>query len=468
MFGGRDSNNQMSEGVWEWDGAQWSFSDAIGPSGREGHGLCYDKAHDVTFLFGGRDSSGAYLHDTWVWNGDVWSQIQVSAPPPRAFFTMAYDVNRQRIVLFGGVNEDSLFGDTWEWDGAEWSLVTIDGPQPRIYSDMCYLPPSGCFIYGGQAGFGGALLNDTWLWNGSNWDLINAGADDPQARRNHQVENWFEELILFGGLGGVSQDSNLSDTWYMWDPTWYDASPSNHPPARAMASSVALDSWETPIFLIGGTDGQQIFHDIWIFTYEFGDYYVPGDANQSGQFDGLDIVYLVNYYKGYGAPPPYVYYGCLLGRDLYAAADLNGNCEVNGIDVVYGVAYLKGLQPSILYCPNCPPFTIGIRHTEIRGDCIGTALEDSSYMYLEAIGNDLHIHHINATYQCCLEYFVSYQIAGNDITATEQDFGPPCDCLCNFNLESILHDLGAGQYTVTLIGIYGDTVGVEGVNIPGL
>jgi subtilisin family serine protease len=60
--------------------------------------------------------------------------------------------------------------------------------------------------------------------------------------------------------------------------------------------------------------------------------FVPGDVNGSGDVNGLDVVYLVNYLKGIGPIPP----------DPILRADANGSCAVNGIDVSYLVIFLKG------------------------------------------------------------------------------------------------------------------------------
>jgi hypothetical protein len=67
--------------------------------------------------------------------------------------------------------------------------------------------------------------------------------------------------------------------------------------------------------------------------------FVPGDANGSGDVNGLDVVYLVNYLKGGPAPDPLL------------SADANGSCSVNGIDVSYLINYLKGGPPP--YAGNC-------------------------------------------------------------------------------------------------------------------
>ena len=57
----------------------------------------------------------------------------------------------------------------------------------------------------------------------------------------------------------------------------------------------------------------------------------PGDANSSGDINGIDVIYLANYFKGWG-PPPAEPLEC----------DTNGDCIFNGLDETYLVNYLKG------------------------------------------------------------------------------------------------------------------------------
>ena len=64
-----------------------------------------------------------------------------------------------------------------------------------------------------------------------------------------------------------------------------------------------------------------------------------GDANCSGSVNGIDVVYLVAYFKGIGNS-----YCCL------CTGDTNNNGSVNGIDITYLVAYFKGQVPSLAPC----------------------------------------------------------------------------------------------------------------------
>jgi hypothetical protein len=59
--------------------------------------------------------------------------------------------------------------------------------------------------------------------------------------------------------------------------------------------------------------------------------YLVGDVNNNGYVNGIDLCYMVAYFKGLNPPPVHM-----------MSADVNGNCTVNGIDVIYFTIYLKG------------------------------------------------------------------------------------------------------------------------------
>lgn len=80
--------------------------------------------------------------------------------------------------------------------------------------------------------------------------------------------------------------------------------------------------------------------------------YIPGDINNNGSYNGIDITYGVSYLKG-GPQPPYVC-DCPPHGYIFPSGDINGNCAFNGIDITYGVNYLKGMGDSPSQCPDCP------------------------------------------------------------------------------------------------------------------
>lgn len=92
--------------------------------------------------------------------------------------------------------------------------------------------------------------------------------------------------------------------------------------------------------------------------------YVPGDANNSGEANGIDVGYLINYFKG-GNPPP-LQMDCPPHGLFYPACDANGNCTVNGIDITFMVNFFKGGSP-LSYCVDCPPTLMLNRIVESSG-----------------------------------------------------------------------------------------------------
>nr|MBN2276376.1 hypothetical protein [candidate division Zixibacteria bacterium] len=175
-----------------------------------------------------------------------------------------------------------------------------------------------------------------------------------------------------------------------------------------------------------------------------------GDINGNGQIDILDGTYLIIYlYRGGPAPPNPL------------MADLDGSGNINILDVTFLINWLYKGGPG----PNCGD----LDHQDIRGECLryDPPPDSADYMVTEVIGNDLYIYHFNAYYNCCLAYVVDYEIEDYNITAVESDTGAPCDCICYFDLKTILYDLDDGEYVVRLIGIEGDTVGVDTVTVNG-
>jgi hypothetical protein len=84
--------------------------------------------------------------------------------------------------------------------------------------------------------------------------------------------------------------------------------------------------------------------------------YVVGDVNGSGNANGLDVTFGVNYFK-YGYPPPYgsCPHPCPLHEDLFKGGDVNASCTYNGVDITYMVSYFKWFINPLRPCPACPP-----------------------------------------------------------------------------------------------------------------
>jgi len=79
--------------------------------------------------------------------------------------------------------------------------------------------------------------------------------------------------------------------------------------------------------------------------------YVVGDVNGTDSYNGLDITYGVNFFKGGSLP---LCPECPPCNSFYYCGDVNATCSYNGLDVTYGVNYFKGGDGPIP-CGDCPP-----------------------------------------------------------------------------------------------------------------
>jgi hypothetical protein len=103
--------------------------------------------------------------------------------------------------------------------------------------------------------------------------------------------------------------------------------------------------------------GQTTIVDVTLYETSGGCVYVTGDVNNSGAYNGLDVTYGVNFFKGGAAP----FYSCECtpGNTWYVAGDVNNSCNYNGLDITYGVAFFKGGSLP-MPCADCPPASLSI------------------------------------------------------------------------------------------------------------
>jgi hypothetical protein len=117
--------------------------------------------------------------------------------------------------------------------------------------------------------------------------------------------SWLDWILGYSGLDSVFTGEN--EHTYYFEARTYDLAGNQEPFSGIAESQTEVDTSYT------------------------GPPFIPGDANNSGEVNGLDVIFLVNFLKGIGPVP-----------DPYLAADANGSCTVNGLDVTYLVAFFKG------------------------------------------------------------------------------------------------------------------------------
>ncbi len=196
----------------------------------------------------------------------------------------------------------------WLVDGAG-NKSCLNRAQDTIKFDN--VPPSGCVASSPEQT---NLLNFNVSWStGGDVGSGLSGIYDVRSR-DGSGGTWVDWRIGISGLS--STFSGLNGHTYYFEARARDLAGNLEPFTGAPEAQTLVDTT-----LIGPT-------------------FVPGDANGSGDVNGLDVVYLISYLKG-GPPPP----------DPILRADANGSCSVNGLDVTYLVTFLKGGPPP--FAGNC-------------------------------------------------------------------------------------------------------------------
>jgi predicted glutamine amidotransferase len=218
-------------------------------------------------------------------------------------------------------NVDTVVTNVGVFDGKRLCFDPHDGPNT--------ISMTAVDTYGGTGACSlvvFATLSNPGFLGGSVTDSLNAPFPTVE------IEILVAEIFDTSGMGGEFLIDYLV-------PGIYDIKFSHDGYLDTIAQAVEIAANETTLLSIAMRAGCN---------------YIPGDANGSGVFNGIDVTYSVSYLKGMSPPPvdicPCPYHGL-----LYAAADANGDCLFNGLDVVYSVNYLKTGRRRPIGCPDCPP-----------------------------------------------------------------------------------------------------------------
>ena len=321
VYGGLDDALQLRADTWEWDGVRWVevTPDTPSPAPRTGASMAFDGATGRLLLFGGdgglQNGAPRIFDDSWVWDGDVWTELAPPGPrpAPRRSASLAYDPDRRRTVLFGG--DDGNFGelnDLWEWDGVRWFArpqLSV-WPSPRADAGAAFDPLTRRILVVNGRNFNppapSTTFRQTWAWDGTAWEEV---ASDPQPPGTlpmfmDTTEGVATGIDAFGGgwawlgdrwspyggaiqtvprrlvsmvydeargrmtmFGGLAFDGTYDGGTVEWNRTeWLRVDvPSPTPEARARSTFV-YDSARQLAVLFGGTDGSQVFGDLWTYN----------------------------------------------------------------------------------------------------------------------------------------------------------------------------------------------------------
>ena len=225
-------------------------------------------------------------------SGDYDTTGHFDNPPGNyvADFTGTYPIHLWLVDGLGNVSYANSASDTMFYD---------------------FSPPYGCEA--SSPAISGELSFTVSWSEGADTGSGISGAYDIRFK-DGEAGGWIDWIVGFSGLDSVF--TGLHGHIYYYEARTYDNAGNPEPFTDTAESQTEVDT-----------------------TYS-GPSYIPGDANNSGDVNGLDVVFLVSYLKGEGPPP-----------DPYLGGDANGSCDVNGLDVTYLVAFFKGGAPP--FAGNC-------------------------------------------------------------------------------------------------------------------
>jgi hypothetical protein len=227
-------------------------------------------------------------------------------------------------IVVGRQIEDFESGDfsnyPWQFGGNSNWAVTSNGPFEGLYSAKS-----------------GAVGNNQRSEITLQIDVAQAG----QIRFNFKVSSEDSYDFLKFYIDGILQDQWSGEI--EWSPAIFDIAPGTHTLKWGYYKDGSV---------FDGSDCAWLDYIIFPPLVSEGPIYIIGDANGNGQANGIDVTFLVSFFKGGDTPPFHI--DCPPYGVIYAACDVNGNCSVNGVDVTYLVAYFKG-GAQLIPCPVCPP-----------------------------------------------------------------------------------------------------------------
>lgn len=324
---------------------------------------------------------------------DSWEMLE-PAPHPRRYAGMA-SVNGSIYLIggLGGNDDDTHVCQVFVEADSSWGVIAPH-PDPLTYTNSTVISDGArIWTVGHGGGFGNFPAsahvhyydptNDSWTaetdlpvergfalvaFQSSTSRIIQVGGStgngmrfvsdgrigettplEPGILTGIVVDNWYSNPVFEVEVSVFDYNSNLigKDTTdeygsysFILDPGVYSA---------LYTKFSYLDSTITGIG-INPDDTTEV--DV-VLTFQSQCDYMTGDVNGSWSYNGLDVTYLIGYFKG-GPGPIYCYCECTPGDWWFVCCDVNGDCECNGLDVVRAVWFFKG-GPEPTPCPDCPP-----------------------------------------------------------------------------------------------------------------
>ncbi|HBZ00941.1 MAG TPA: hypothetical protein DEO84_06420 [candidate division Zixibacteria bacterium] len=282
-------------------------------------------------------SDGRYFWRVVAYNGSIYSDnsetrsftVRTYLASPELLFPVNGYISNSNLINFAWTN--AVGARYYVFETASDSIFTNPGLIDSTHIDTTY-------------GMAGPFANGHYYWRVTASDSL--VYSERSATGSFTIDNSPDlpcPILLLPGDGFISHRAFVNFDWTDSSSglTYLFELSGNHEFSQMVISESTLTESNyinsLPLasndyfWRVKTTDGVQWSAYSEIRGFEVGSLYLPGDANNSNIVNGLDVVFLINYFKGWGpAPSPFL------------AGDANGSCSVNGLDVVYLVRYFKG------------------------------------------------------------------------------------------------------------------------------
>ena len=165
--------------TWAWNGGAWGRLGAGPPlvngatqveaatDPGDGHALLVTSTSGVGVKFPGCQAVSA----TWRWDGTSWREAASGSPwdAPADTVSLGADVATGQVVAF------TQRAQTWVWEGQAWTRRhPAHAPVERIGPTLAFdAAHHQMLLVGGLPGVSGCRLQaDTWTWNGTDWSEL--------------------------------------------------------------------------------------------------------------------------------------------------------------------------------------------------------------------------------------------------------------------------------------------------------
>lgn len=246
------------DGVWEWDGAAWTFVPMLWPDQLYGQ-LATDPWTGRVVDFATDYWTGARIAHAWT--GSQWTPWSLHGMPARSLPTLVGNPQRQRLQLVGG-GDPYAHGDTFESDGASWQQVTADTAHPVFEGPaMAGTGPGTALLFDGGSAVRVPQFAQTARWQNGAWTVLQP-AHTPGPRTGFALAGNGEtgDVYMFGGL---SNGAPLADFWH-WNGTDWVQLPSG--PAARHGAALCVDTLRDSVVLYGGVgrnDSWEFYNGNW-------------------------------------------------------------------------------------------------------------------------------------------------------------------------------------------------------------